>query len=160
MKLPILTLSLILLSSVANAQLAGDFKQIDTNNTGYIEKQELVYFVKGSMNAQTKEVFTVLDDNGDGVISREEYMTFYKKTQNDKSGVSKLEQKFKEIDTNGDGQLTEAEITVSNTDNADDNTSEMFSLMDTDADSKVSEKEFGTFFNMMGQILGGGNDDN
>lgn len=158
MKLITFTLSLFLLSSVANAQSSGDFKQIDTNNNGYIEKQELSSFIKGSMGAQTKEIFVTLDSNGDGVISHEEYMAFYTKTQNDESGIAKLEQKFKDIDTDGDGQLTETEITVSNTDNADDNTSEMFSLMDTDADNKVSEKEFNAFFNMMGEILGGNSD--
>lgn len=155
MKLTALTLSLILLSSAANAQFTDDFKQMDANGNGYIEKTELSTYIKTNMGEQTKGVFTSVDSDHNGSISEEEFMTFYTNTQNDKAGVGKLEQKFKDMDTNGDNQLSEEEVTSSNVGNADTNTNELFMLLDTDADNKVSQKEFNTFFNMAGQILGG-----
>ena len=155
MKLSALTLSLILLSSVAHAQFTDDFKEMDANGNGYIEKTELSAYIKDNMGEQTEGVFTSLDKNRDGSISEEEFMTFYTNTQNDKAGIGKLEQKFKEMDKNGDKKLSEEEITSSNTSHADTNVNELFLLLDTDADNKVSQKEFNSFFNMAGQILGG-----
>ena len=155
MKLTTLTLSLILLSSVAHAQFTDDFKQMDANGNGYIEKNELSAYIKNNMGEQTKGVFTNLDKDNSGYISKDEFMVFYTNTQNDKAGIDKLEQKFKDMDTNSDNQLSEEEITTANTGNADTNTNELFMLLDTDADNKVSPKEFDTFFNMAGQILGG-----
>ena len=117
---------------VPAAAMAGDDKAklMDTNNDGVISSAEHA--------AGAKTMFTQMDANNDGKVTAAEMDAAHQKllgkkhVKSAKSEMSAAE-KIKIIDTNGDGVLTQDELSMA--------AMAMFEKMDTDQDSFLTKSE-------------------
>lgn len=110
------------------------FKMMDTNADGKISRAEHA--------AGAKQMFSQCDANRDGIVTATEMQAATaahgeKPGRHDKTAAEKI----KEIDQNGDGQLTVAEH--------DTGTLKMFAKMDKDADGFLSKAECDEGMKMM-----------
>jgi len=98
------------------AQIAGDvdatFKQIDKNNSGSIDKDELKMVFKELGNEMTpdqfEEAFKDLDTNQDGKISEKEFTEYYIRSQGKLE--FKVQEAFNNFDTNNSGTIDRSEL--------------------------------------------------
>ena len=102
------------------------FKMMDANGDGKISQAEHA--------AAAKKMFTECDTNSDGIVTAAEMDTAMAARseamgKHDKSSAAKI----KEIDQDGDGQLTVAEHEAG--------TEKMFAKMDKDGDGSLSKAE-------------------
>ncbi|HSV28677.1 MAG TPA: EF-hand domain-containing protein [Candidatus Omnitrophota bacterium] len=94
-------------------------QQLDTDNDGSVSREE---FMAGHQMRQ--QGYTAADTDKDGAISREEFM---------QAGQQRREERFRELDRDNDGRLTQAEMS--------DRASAMFRAMDANQDGKLSQDE-------------------
>lgn len=94
-------------------------KALDTNNDGYVDKNELLAWVSGSyqktVDREAVERMSELDENADGFVSWEEYLadSFPEEELHNKEEESLIAQDkmyFKQADTNQDGKLDLEEL--------------------------------------------------
>lgn len=95
------------------------FQSLDTNSDGTVSQAE---FMAG--HEARRHGVDAVDANKDGIVSRDEFIH---------GGQAKREARFKELDANGDGQLTQDEMAARAT--------AMFSAMDKNADGKLTPDE-------------------
>jgi len=102
------------------------FKSMDTDGDGRVSRVEHA--------ASAKKMFDEMDANHDGIVTAAEMTAYHEMKTNKpaKDGMSSAE-KIKAMDTNGDGQLSQAEHEAG----AD----AMFTKMDTNNDGFLSPAE-------------------
>jgi Ca2+-binding EF-hand superfamily protein len=112
-----------------NAEHSADamFKSMDTDGDGRISRAEHA--------ASAKKMFDKMDANHDGIVTAAEMDAFHamKTDKPGKDGMSSAD-KIKAMDTNGDGQLSQAEHEAGS--------DAMFTKMDTNNDGFLSPAEF------------------
>ncbi|XP_055892372.1 uncharacterized protein LOC106079636 [Biomphalaria glabrata] len=117
--LPYLTNGQVDLQSIAN----GEFKRIDANNDGHIEKEEI------------SQSFQAFDNNHDNKITRHEYDSGVNNLHpNDPFAVHVLTALFVELDSNNDKHLDDADY------------DKFFTNADTDKNNLVTSEEFISWF--------------
>jgi len=126
------------------------FKEFDKDNDGFINKKELKQLLaKWNVNVTNEELDDMMNDidtNKDGKIDLNEFQEFMDKGGLDSAAT--LKQTFKLFDADGDGYITEAELTqtlnsvASGSNLSKEQIKKIFSDADTDKDGKISFKEF------------------
>jgi Ca2+-binding EF-hand superfamily protein len=128
-----LTLGL-LPSAFAGNDVDAHFKMMDTNGDGKITRAEHA--------AGAKKMFTQCDSNQDGIVTAAEMdaaaQSHGRKVAKDEKNTA---EKIREIDQNGDGQLTTAEH--------ESGSEKMFARMDTNKDGSLSKEECAEGMKMM-----------
>lgn len=97
------------------------FQALDTNNDGAVSQEE---FIAGHRMGQAG--YVPADANKDGAVSREEFI---------QAGQQRREARFKQLDTDGDGKLTQQEMA--------NRATAMFRDMDANSDGKLTPEEMG-----------------
>ncbi|KDB02227.1 Ca2+ sensor [Defluviimonas sp. 20V17] len=107
-----------------------DYKAIDTNGDGTISQEELKAW-------QAKQI-DGLDANKDGYLTEQEVVDFETKKAEAriKARVARM---FKQLDVNGDGKISAAEMMMAPRDMMADR---MFRMADVNHDGKVTQAEF------------------
>jgi Ca2+-binding EF-hand superfamily protein len=123
-----------------NKQLEERFKKADTNNDGFLTKDEAQ---KGGMERVANR-FDTIDANKDGKVSMDEIRGAISKGREDMKDPKKREERMKEeftrADTNKDGLLSEDEMTKANPRMALN-----FKAIDANNDGKVSQAELKSY---------------
>ncbi|MFT4717131.1 MAG: Ca2+-binding EF-hand superfamily protein [Paracoccaceae bacterium] len=132
-----ITISAIGLTAISPAMARGDhggprgprinFEEVDVNNDGLITPEEMV--------EHRAARFVSNDTNGDGFLSSEELVAAVIK-QATKSSEKRAERLLEHRDTDGDGQLSMAELTPD-----EDRTAKFLERIDADGDGAVSKEE-------------------
>jgi len=131
------------------------FNQVDTSGDGSIDKSELAALSGESTSSLVDELFSNMDADQDSLISLLEFdSSLAKAEQQMRSGGSGRpsmsgmdspppppEKVFDTADTNGDGSVSEDELTAVLGDKASD----LFGKVDTDGDGVISRTEDETF---------------
>lgn len=94
--------------------------QMDTDKDGVLSRDE---FITGHLRADA--YFAKLDADKDGAVSREEFMA--------EPAGPKRSDRFKQMDTNGDGRITREELDARRT--------ARFDMLDVNHDGKLSAGE-------------------
>ena len=160
MKTLSMTLSAILLAFAAEASTLGglnslgdEFSMVDFNGDGFISKAELSQMVRGSLGVQNEQVISNLDKDSDGFITKDEYMSFYNNINADNTAKDGLEAKFNELDSDHDGKISASEMNDFRKNNLNNDVDDLFAVIDTNGDNRISQREFDTFFNQMKELL-------
>jgi Ca2+-binding EF-hand superfamily protein len=123
------------------------FNQIDTNGDGSINKNEFSAMAGQNSSSLVDEIFGKTDANNDSLISKSEFDSAMAKLEQKMksshsgaqamSGMPSPDKVFDTADTNGDGNVTQDELTAVMGDKAAD----VFSKVDTNGDGKISRAE-------------------
>ncbi len=108
--------------------IAAERTPLDTNNDGAIDFAEM----QARRSDLTPEQFTAMDKDGNGQLTREEMRTAGRERMQ-----ARADERFKTLDTNKDGGLSQAEIAAGRQQSAD----ERFKKLDTDGDGKLTQAE-------------------
>lgn len=93
-------------SNARRGKISEDFDEIDTNEDGFIDLEELKTSLnnrKKTKNVSPKKLIKEIDDNGDGTLNELEVAAMDKR---------QLSKNFKDIDTNQDNELDLEELKV------------------------------------------------
>lgn len=138
------------------------FAKVDTDGSGGVDKTELQTMLSDisdksgtDLTSNIDDTFTKFDTNGDGTLSSDELgqgmhdlmpppsTMDFAQARGGNSGMQ--DDLFSRIDTNGDGSIDKDEMTVV-TDKFKSDTgkdgSDMFTQLDSDGDSKLTQAEF------------------
>lgn len=138
------------------ARMKGDikatFKQVDTDNSGFIDKEELQAVLQklgGKVTDEEVEAcYSELDENADGKIDYNEFKAWYLRSETKiKKDVTAL---FKRFDHNGDGNISVSEleelVKACNGEGAEppssEDVDEARKMLDANNDGQISEEEF------------------
>jgi Ca2+-binding EF-hand superfamily protein len=115
---------------LALAALAGaaERKPADTNKDGAIDFAEM----QARRSDLTIEQFNAIDKDHNGLVTREEMRAAGKERMEARAG-----ERFKKLDANGDGGVTQAEIDAARKQGE----AERFKKLDTNGDGKLSQAE-------------------
>merc|ERR1712070_32783 len=145
---------------MTEAELGILFRELDTDGNGYLDRDEIqAGLAKRGLQIGTcvaNALVSSFDINSDGLVSQEEFaqlaigasMACRGKTALKMGGMSKeeLKQLFKEIDTDGNGYLDEAEIQAALASHGLEvglsMASALISTVDANHDGMLSEEEF------------------
>jgi Ca2+-binding EF-hand superfamily protein len=115
---------------LALAALAGaaERKPADTNKDGSLDFAEM----QARRGDLTIEQFNAIDKDHNGLVTREEMRASAKERMDARAG-----ERFKKLDANGDGGVTQAEIDAARKQGE----AERFKKLDTNGDGKLSQAE-------------------
>jgi Ca2+-binding EF-hand superfamily protein len=124
------------------------FTQIDTSGDGSIDKSEFAALAQQNSSSLVDELFSNMDTDQDSLVSMIEFdSTLAKLEQQMKKGDSGMQamsgmppppdQVFDAADTNGDGTVSQEELTAV----LGEKGADVFSQVDTDGDGQISRAE-------------------
>jgi Ca2+-binding EF-hand superfamily protein len=102
-----------------NRRAKEKFQELDTNNSGHLEAEELVLVAEWVLKTygtsddleKTKQVILErIDENKDGVLSLQEFISLVEEVNARVIAMKKAMEKFHELDENGNGVLDRDEI--------------------------------------------------
>lgn len=130
------------------------FNELDTNNDGILDKNELLKFQQTGLSDNKDKTFELFDTNNDNRISKKEYFSLYKNQSSQNAYTGELEQNFNSMDTDKNGFLSSKELKNYRVKNLDEQNDEIFNMMDLNHNGEISENEFGEFMTFTKSILG------
>jgi calmodulin len=129
------------------------FGEIDTDNSGSIDYEELVAWLEQNQQSAmlARIIFTIWDRGGKKEISERDYLQYYEAIEANGGGEQGLwEFAFHMIDSNGDGEITAAEIAefakLIDAPLTEDQAQELIAEMDIDGNGRLSFEELQTAF--------------
>jgi Ca2+-binding EF-hand superfamily protein len=93
-------------------------------------------YADGHEQRGPSKIFEKADTNQDGITSKQEFLDFH-------------EQKFDEIDSDGDGNITKEDLTAHIDSKREEKKGEMFDKMDQDGSGQISREELEAFHSEM-----------
>lgn len=90
--------------------LLNNFKQLDLDNSGYIEPKELFDIPDLKDNPIIQRVISVFDENNDGIISFYEFVNGLSALASSTDPLEKYKFAFKIYDFNGDGEISNGDL--------------------------------------------------
>lgn len=130
------------------------FGELDTDKNGFLSEDELLEFQESGLANEKDETYKVLDVNDNGKVDETEYKAFFKGKAPQNIGGADLSLIFRDMDSDGDGNLSPEELKAYRQKNLNAQNREIFRLIDINNDRKISKDEFAKFMALTKSILG------
>ncbi|KAI1725591.1 EF hand domain-containing protein [Ditylenchus destructor] len=133
-----------------DAELSDTFDLLDMDRDGRLNRQEIGALLRAvNMEPTRKEldfIFSEMDRDQSGKINKESFVNYLRSPPINRITIGELEKHFKEFDSDGDGAITEDELSKILEKMADlhdpDVISELFRATDTNGRGRISFHEF------------------
>lgn len=130
-----------------------DFDEIDTDGDGYLDETELLNFQQRKLDKIAEETFKTLDTNRDNRISPEEMEIYYRRFNQDGKYTDSIQERFQLADIDENKYLDSGELKHFLQKDLLNNNNQIFTLMDTDGDKKVSRREYDEIMEFFGKFF-------
>ncbi|KAI1732083.1 EF hand domain-containing protein [Ditylenchus destructor] len=133
-----------------DAELSDTFDLLDMDRDGRLNRQEIGALLRAvNMEPTRKEldfIFSEMDRDQSGKINKESFVNYLRSPPINRITIGELEKHFKEFDSDGDGAITEDELSKILEKMADlhdpDVIAELFRATDTNERGRISFHEF------------------
>ncbi|VDL70390.1 unnamed protein product [Nippostrongylus brasiliensis] len=131
-------------------ELAETFDLLDIDKDGRLSRNEIAALLRAVKVEPTRVeldfIFKEMDISQSGKICKEEFVRYMRCPPIHRTTVEDLEREFRKTDADGDGEITEEEMSqiLRNTVELDDveMIHDMFAATDTNGDGRISFEEF------------------
>ena len=130
-----------------------DFDEIDTDGDGYLDETELLNFQQRKLDKIAEEKFKTLDTNRDNRIFPEEMEIYYRRFNQDGKYTDLIQERFQLADIDENKYLDSGELKHFLQKDLLNNNNQIFTLMDTDGDKKVSRREYDEIMEFFGKFF-------